>query len=197
MDHMDLTTWQLDNLSQRVFYRDTYHYSTKQGVINIAIQKALRGEKLSIWGDGTGCKDYIYIEDFCRILFILINMNYKNEIVNIGSGSVYSLNDIVETIHKQLPSFGWEYTCCHQSDVVDFTLDISKLLSIIGDMSIAREIKDLSFFSTLISQNHWTFFILTQMFKISSQTKYNNIIMIWKNILIHPKHSLNHLMIYN
>lgn len=111
-----------------------YHYSTKQGVINIAIQKALRGEKLSIWGDGTGCKDYIYIEDFCRILFILINMNYKNEIVNIGSGAVYSLNDIVETIHKQLPSFGWEYTCCHQSDVVDFTLDISKLLSIIGDV---------------------------------------------------------------
>ena len=61
-------------------------------------------KKLSIWGDGTGCKDYIYIEDFCRILFILINMNYKNEIVNIGSGSVYSLNDIVETFHKQLPS---------------------------------------------------------------------------------------------
>lgn len=112
-----------------------YHYSMKQGVINIAIKKALNDEKLSIWGDGKGRKDYIYIEDFCKILFELINKKSKNRIINIGSGIVCSLNDIVETIHSQLPSFEWEYTCHHQSDVVDFTLDISRLISEIGDVN--------------------------------------------------------------
>ena len=38
-----------------------YHYNNKQGIINIAIRKALAGEKVQIWGSGDGIKDYIYI----------------------------------------------------------------------------------------------------------------------------------------
>ena len=40
-----------------------YHCNDKQGIINIAIRKALKNEKLLIWGAGNGIKDYIYVDD--------------------------------------------------------------------------------------------------------------------------------------
>lgn len=41
-----------------------YHYSQKQGVINIALERAMKNDSFSVWGNGEGTKDYIYIEDF-------------------------------------------------------------------------------------------------------------------------------------
>ena len=35
-----------------------FHTSEKQGIINIAVRRALKGEILEIWGDGSQSKDY-------------------------------------------------------------------------------------------------------------------------------------------
>lgn len=111
-----------------------YHYSQKQGVVNIALEKAMRGEKLEIWGDGNGKKDYIFITDFCKILFFLINKStYQYEVLNIGSGELLSVNEIAETIKDKLVStFEWDYRQLNNLDVSAFKLDLSKLRSILG-----------------------------------------------------------------
>lgn len=122
-----------------------YHYSQKQGVVNIALEKAMRGEKLEIWGDGNGKKDYIFITDFCKILFSLINKStYQYEVLNIGSGELLSVNEIAETIKDKLVStFEWNYRQLNNLDVSAFKLDLSKLHSILGHFNFTSFDKGL------------------------------------------------------
>lgn len=110
-----------------------YHYSMKQGVVNVAIQKAIHGDKLNIWGDGCGKKDYIYVEDFCEILFLLLQKYQFKGVLNVGSGHCLSVNEIIDEIKLILPSLYVEYTTAQKFDVSNFKLDMSKLKEILGD----------------------------------------------------------------
>lgn len=110
-----------------------WHYSMKQGVCNIALDKALKGEPMQVWGDGSACKDYIYVEDFSDILFKLISKGIHTEVINLGSGEIKSVNDILAAIKRLIFGFEWTYTEASKLDVSRFELDTRKLLSIIGD----------------------------------------------------------------
>lgn len=110
-----------------------YHYSKKQGVINIAINNALSGQKLFVWGTGENKKDYIYIEDFCRILFSLIEKNIFNEVINVGSGDLLSVNKILIAIKEMIPGFEWQYQEAATFDVPEVILDTTKLMGYVGE----------------------------------------------------------------
>ena len=109
-----------------------YHYSMKQGIVNVAIHKAIIGETLSIWGDGCGKKDYIYVADFVDILFKLVHDQNFFGVVNVGNGRTASVNDIVREIQCNIPSLKCEHTQAQTFDVSNFELDITKLKTIIG-----------------------------------------------------------------
>ena len=105
-----------------------YHYSQKQGIINIALEKALKREPFEIWGDGEGLKDYIYIGDFCEILLNLIEKEWlPYRVMNIGSGELLSVNQIVENVKRICPDFIWTHKEANVLDVRDFRLDLSSL----------------------------------------------------------------------
>lgn len=110
-----------------------YHYSMKQGVINIAMTKALRNETLQIWGDGNDKKDYIYVEDFVDILFRLLDKGVSNQVINIGSGTLLSVNEISEAVRALVPAFKVEYAEAKQFDASHFELNTDKLKSLIGE----------------------------------------------------------------
>ncbi len=112
-----------------------YHYSMTQGVINVAMAKALRGDVMQIWGDGNGKKDYIYVDDFVKILMILLKKGIHNEVINIGCGELCTVNDIIKSINQFVPHFKGEYINAQQFDVSHFELDLSKLNHLIGDFS--------------------------------------------------------------
>lgn len=109
-----------------------FHYNNKQGIVNVAIRKALNNESLQIWGDGNGIKDYIYIDDVCTIIMKLISNGVETEVYNIASGMAFSVNDIVESIQKFIPSFKVDYTEALDLDVQSFELDITKLRNKVG-----------------------------------------------------------------
>ena len=111
-----------------------YHYSQKQGVINIALEKALKDEVLEIWGEGNDSKDYIYIEDFCKIFLALTNRAFHGyNVLNIGSGALLSVNQIADAIHTQFAkSFQTKYIKTNALDVKSFKLNTKKLLSLLG-----------------------------------------------------------------
>ena len=104
----------------------------KQGVINIAMTKALRNETLQIWGDGNDKKDYIYVEDFVDILFQLLNKGISGQVINIGSGTLLSVNEITESVRSLVPSFKAEHAAAQQFDASHFELNTDKLKSLIG-----------------------------------------------------------------
>lgn len=109
-----------------------YHYNNKQGVINIAIRKALSHEPLQIWGNGEGIKDYIYIEDVCDIILKLISEGVESNVYNLAASEVLSVNEIVEAIKQKIPSFSTEYITASNIDVQSFELDTTKLRKRLG-----------------------------------------------------------------
>ena len=127
-----------------------YHYSMKQGVINIAMTKALLNEPLQIWGDGNNKKDYIYVEDFVDILFRLLEKGVSNQVINIGSGTLLSVNEIVNAVRAHIPSFRATHESHHQFDASHFELNTDKLKSYIG------EYKYTPFVEGLQKTHKWT-----------------------------------------
>ena len=109
-----------------------YHYSDKQGIINIAARSALYSLPFSVWGDGNIEKDYIYIDDFCEILFRLLDIQEKYLLLNVGSGQIIPINQLLQKIKEFIPSFTWNYIDQVKTDVQRFELDLTELLSMIG-----------------------------------------------------------------
>ena len=120
-----------------------YHYSMKQGVVNIAMMKAIKCEPLQIWGEGNDKKDYIYVEDFVDILFRLLNKGVSNQVINIGSGTLLSVNEIAETVRSLVPGFKGEHADAKQFDASHFELDTNKLHDLIGDYQFTPFIEGL------------------------------------------------------
>lgn len=104
-----------------------YHYNNKQGVINIAIRKALAGETFQIWGSGEGVKDYIYILDACDIILRLIANGVYTDVINVAASNALSVSEIVEYIKREIPTFTTEHVEASTLDVQSFELDITRL----------------------------------------------------------------------
>lgn len=113
-----------------------YHYSNKQGVINVAIRKALSGEPFQIWGNGNGVKDYIFIKDACDAMMRIIGNGIESDVLNLAASNALSVNDIYNAIRKDIPSFTVQYVEASSIDVESFELDITKLRSKLGVFKI-------------------------------------------------------------
>lgn len=108
-----------------------FHESEIQGVINIAIRRAIKGELLEVWGNGNQSKDYIFMDDLILIIIKLIENNILNKTINVGSGKSHPLNAILGEIKLILPEFKINYIASKPTDIKDFCLDISLLKSLI------------------------------------------------------------------
>jgi len=72
-------------------------------VIPSLIKRALDGENpLTVWGDGTPIRDFIYAEDVARGMMLAIQKGV-NVPVNLGSGTGVTIKEIAETIAKFVP----------------------------------------------------------------------------------------------
>ncbi|KKL22551.1 hypothetical protein LCGC14_2434300 [marine sediment metagenome] len=104
-----------------------YHYSQKQGIINVILKKVLNKETVEIWGDGSVVRDFIYVKDLVKIIVELIENKIKNDIFNIGSGKGYSINDIIEIIQKVMGNFKLEYKDARKVDVLHRVMKLMHL----------------------------------------------------------------------
>lgn len=69
-----------------------------QGAISVFSYKALRGESVAVWGDGSVVRDYIYVGDVMTAFLKALTYEGEQRVFNIGSGSGYSVNDILNAI---------------------------------------------------------------------------------------------------
>lgn len=103
-----------------------------QGFIAVAIGKILSGEPIEVWGDGSNVRDYLYIDDLADAFYKLIKKGINDEIINIGSGYGYSINDVIECLHNCIDvPFNVVYKESRNIDVNSMVLNISKLCSFI------------------------------------------------------------------
>ena len=70
----------------------------KQGFVAVAINAALTGEVLSIWGDGSVIRDYIHVADVANAF--LAASRYRGDVkeFNVGSGMGRSLVDVIRDV---------------------------------------------------------------------------------------------------
>ena len=104
-----------------------YHKNPLQGLINVVLEKVLNGETIEIWGNGSIIRDYIYIRDIVRIMVDLIEKNIQNEIINIGSGRGYSINEMLTIIREKIGDFSLKFVEERAIDVPYLVLNNDKL----------------------------------------------------------------------
>lgn len=83
-------------------YGERQRATASQGAVAVFLNKALCGETIEIWGDGSVTRDYIYIADV--ISAMLKTMQYQGEqrIFNVGSGVGVSLNQMLADMESIL-----------------------------------------------------------------------------------------------
>ncbi|BAP63283.1 NAD-dependent epimerase/dehydratase family protein [Methanococcus maripaludis] len=70
------------------------------GVISIFIDKMKKGESPVIYGDGNQTRDFVNVNDVAKAN--LMALNWKNDIVNIGSGKETSVNELFKIISSEI-----------------------------------------------------------------------------------------------
>lgn len=73
-----------------------------QGVIAVFAHKALLGQAVDVWGDGSVVRDFIYASDVARAFVNAAHHEGRERIFNIGGGAGHSVNDIIETLEQLL-----------------------------------------------------------------------------------------------
>ncbi len=98
-----------------------------QGIIGRAIVTALRDETLEIWGDGTVVRDFVYVEDVAEAFLLATTTARADGVINIGSGSGASVNEIIELIRRVTGRpLKVRYTPSRQFDAPTNVLDITR-----------------------------------------------------------------------
>lgn len=111
-----------------------YHQSEVQGIINVSLRKVLKGIPVVIWGDGAAIKDYMYVSDCAAVIHSLLDKGVVEEVFNVGSGTGYSINDILKIMYGEIGAFDVEYKEAKLSDISYAVLDITKLMSFVPMM---------------------------------------------------------------
>jgi dTDP-glucose 4,6-dehydratase len=74
-----------------------YQYPEK--LIPLFVTNALDNIPLPVYGDGRNTRDWIYVEDHCAAIDLLLHSSrYDGEVFNIGAGQEYSVLQITESI---------------------------------------------------------------------------------------------------
>ena len=77
-----------------------YHFPEK--LIPLMISRALNDEKLPVYGEGKNVRDWLYVEDHCRAIDMIVRNGNDGEVYNIGGHEEKANIDIVKIILKKL-----------------------------------------------------------------------------------------------
>ncbi|WP_427182329.1 dTDP-glucose 4,6-dehydratase [Paenibacillus sp. TC-CSREp1] len=71
-------------------------------LIPLIIARALNNEAIPVYGDGLNIRDWLYVEDHCRAIDLVIHQGTSGEVYNIGGNNERTNIHIVETVLEQL-----------------------------------------------------------------------------------------------
>ena len=77
-----------------------YHFPEK--LIPLMIANAINDKPLPVYGEGVNVRDWIYVEDHCKAIDLIIHKGRVGEIYNVGGHNEMRNIDIVKLICKEL-----------------------------------------------------------------------------------------------
>lgn len=79
-------------------------HSDRMGFIGVLIGRALRGEPLRLWGDGSQVRDFSYVDDVVEALLLAaVSESCYGRPLNLGSEKRYSLLQFVQLLSQVCP----------------------------------------------------------------------------------------------
>jgi UDP-glucose 4-epimerase len=136
-------------------YGPSQHPLRPQGAVSVFLNKALNGEEIAIWGNGTVVRDYIYEDDLAAAVCSVVKKTSLQGVFNVGTGDGTSLNQIVKLIQT---TFAVECRVAYKRerkfDVPYNVLDIRKIQGETGwnpTCTLVEGLKKMKHFKALSS----------------------------------------------
>jgi len=101
-------------------------------VIDIFVRKAIRREPLTILGDGTQGRCFIYVEDLADGNVAALKESAKNEIFNLAGNEFVSINQLVDNIRQIFEEIEVKYESLRSNDFKGVVVNIEKSKRLLG-----------------------------------------------------------------
>ena len=102
-----------------------YHFPEK--LIPLIIKNILNGDKLPVYGDGKNVRDWLYVEDHCKAIDVVINDGKLGEVYNVGGHNekqnIEIVKIVIDTINK-LMNENDEYKKVLNTDLENINYDL-------------------------------------------------------------------------
>lgn len=106
------------------------------GAVTTFTYKALKGEEILVYGDGSVVRDYIYIDDAIKAIIKIGNSDGNERLYNVGRGVGTSINQLLKLIEETLGiTLKVRYVQGRTVDVPVNYLDITKYDSYFGKLN--------------------------------------------------------------
>lgn len=110
---------------------------SKYGIVNWFIRLALEGQPLTIFGEGTQKRDYIFVEDLVEgILNVALTPQTAGQVYNLGSGIGTPFIDMARLVAQTIPGTEIQHLPWPQDryfvETGDFIADVTKLQEATG-----------------------------------------------------------------
>lgn len=96
------------------------------GILAMA-KRAKETGSLELYGSPEDCRDYLEINELCLMLSNILELETREEIVNIGSGVSITLGEIAQNLTNILPELKVRWNSPRKYDVSKTQLDVSKV----------------------------------------------------------------------
>jgi UDP-glucose 4-epimerase len=119
----------LDSLVLRVsnMYGDCQNLERPLGAVSHFTHRAVNGQPIEIWGDGSVRRDYVHVDDVVSALLKSIPYQGSERLFNIGSGRSVSLNQLLDLIRRRVDTqIVVKYLSPRSFDVQENVLDIGR-----------------------------------------------------------------------
>ncbi|MGK7913655.1 MAG: dTDP-glucose 4,6-dehydratase [Synechococcus sp.] len=98
-----------------------YHYPEK--LIPLMCLNILLGKPLPIYGDGQNVRDWLYVEDHCQALDVVLHSAAPGETFNIGGSNEVKNIDLVHTLCDLMDRFAPDLPVRPAKDLITFVTD--------------------------------------------------------------------------
>jgi dTDP-glucose 4,6-dehydratase len=109
-------------------------YQFPEKLIPLIITNALEGKAVPVYGDGLNVRDWLYVEDHCRAIALVLQQGKLGEVYNIGGGCELSNLKLVKTVLTKLgkPSSLIKFVPDRPGHDIRYALDCRKIKRGIG-----------------------------------------------------------------
>ncbi len=109
-----------------------FHFPEK--LIPLTITNALHDKRLPVYGDGQNVRDWLYVNDHCRAIDMIVRSGKPGSLFNVGGGSEYANISIVGLILEKLnkPQSLIEFVADRHGHDLRYAIDASKIRSELG-----------------------------------------------------------------